>query len=482
MHQLSGLDATFLSLETDNAPMHIAGVAILDARTPTGRFGLDELKTMLVARLDRSRTFTERLVEVPLKLGTPYWTEDESFDIDRHVERTQLPEPGGWRELSALVSWELARKLPRDRPLWQMLFVEGVDGIEGVPKDSVAVISRIHHAAVDGVSGSDILSALFDLSPTPPPDASGGPARPTKSSQENARPNRLGLLRKTGKNLVDAPGAITGVVGKTVKGLVQSGAIWGLKKVKPPPLPFTAPRTRLNVPIHPERVWSPALLSLDRIKEIRRSTDATVNDVVLAICAGALRRYLLSKDDLPDKPLVAMVPISVRAEDERGAMGNQVSAMLVSLATDIADPLERLRKLRQDTTGSKIYHHAIGARTLSGYSELIPFALGGLGARLYTRMHLADRHKPIFNLVITNVPGPQIPLYIGGARLLTHIGSAPIFDGVGLILPIFSYDGTLTIGATSDRAIMPDIHVFTRYLRESLDELFEAAERDAEVR
>lgn len=478
MKQLSGLDSAFLYLETENAPMHIGGVSILDPRTPDGLFTLDTLRKVLAARLHRSRTFTERLASVPLNLGKPYWVEDESFDLDRHLERTQLPEPGGWRELSALTAWELGQVLPRDRPLWKMLLVEGVDGIEGVPKGSVAIIGRIHHAAIDGVSGSELLSALFDLTPQPDDLAAEAAEAPAGSATESAgRPSGAKLLGKSGKNLIGIPKAIPGTLGETVKGLVRSGAVWGLKKIKLPPLPFTAPRTRLNVPISGERVWSPALLSLDRIKAIRKTAGGTVNDVVLALCAGALRHYLQDKEDLPEKPLVAMVPISVRAEDERGAMGNKVSAMLVSLATDEDDPAVRLEKIRASTSDSKIHHQAIGARTLSDVGEFIPFALAGVGTRLYTRMHLADKLKPIFNLVITNVPGPQVPLYVGGARLLAHVGFAPIFDGVGLILPIFSYAGTLAIGATSDRSIMPDVEVFAGYLETSLDELEEAVGR-----
>ncbi|MEE8524517.1 MAG: wax ester/triacylglycerol synthase family O-acyltransferase [Thermoanaerobaculia bacterium] len=497
MKQLSGLDSAFLYLETDNAPMHIGGVSILDPRTPDGRFTLDTLRRVLAARLHRSRTFTERLASVPLNLGKPYWIEDESFDLERHLERTQLPEPGGWRELSALTAWELGQLLPRDRPLWKMLLVEGVDGIEGVPPGSVAIIGRIHHAAIDGVSGSELLSALFDLTPEPvaarpgapqpgapqpgapqPDDLAEAAAAPAESSGKSAdKPSGAKLLGRSGKNLIGIPKAIPGTVGETVKALIRSGAVWGLKKVKPPPLPFTAPRTRLNVPLSGERVWSPALLSLDRIKAIRKAAGGTVNDVVLAICAGALRHYLEDKEDLPEKPLVAMVPVSVRAEDERGTMGNKVSAMLVSLATDEDDPAVRLRKIRDSTTDSKIHHQAIGARTLSDVGEFIPFALAGVATRLYTRMHLADKLKPIFNLVITNVPGPQVPLYVGGAKLLVHVGFAPIFDGVGLILPIFSYAGTLAIGATSDRCIMPDLDVFTRHLETSLDELEQAVGR-----
>lgn len=465
MQQLTGLDAAFLYLETPNAPMQIGGISIIDPETPDGRFNLDKLRDLLSSRIHTSRTFTQRLMEVPLKLGKPYWIEDEDFDIDRHLSRTQLPEPGGWKELSALMAWEFSQPMDRDKPLWEILLVEGLESVEGVPPGSLALISKIHHAAIDGVSGSELMSALYDPSPRP---RSVPPAEP-RGDQEVL--SRTGLLKKSGKHLLQVPKALSGAFGETVKGVVKSGAVWSFKKVKPPPFPFTAPRSRLNSPVTGNRTWSAAILSLERIKAIRHAFDATVNDVVLTICAGALRRYLEEKQDLPRKPLVAMVPISVRSEDERGTMGNQVSAMLVSLATDLDDPLERLRVIHRGATGSKIHHQAIGARTLSDYSQFIPFGLAGAGARLYTRMHLAEKHRPIFNLVITNVPGPQIPLYVAGARLLAHIGAAPIFDGMGLILPIFSYAGNLAIGATSSREIMPDIEVFTGYLGEALDEL-----------
>ncbi|MEM7349315.1 MAG: wax ester/triacylglycerol synthase family O-acyltransferase [Acidobacteriota bacterium] len=465
MQQLTGLDSAFLYLETSNAPMQIGGVSIIDPQTPDGRLDLDRLRELLLSRIHTSRTFTQRLVEVPLKLGKPYWIEDESFDIDRHLERTQLPEPGGWKELCALMAWEFSQQMDRDKPLWELLLVEGLETVEGVPPGSVALISKIHHAAIDGVSGSDLMSALYDPSPEP----RAVPAATPRESQNGLSKGKL--LRKSGRNLLKVPKALSGTLGETVKGVVRSGAAWRFKKVELPPLPFTAPRSRLNSPVSQNRTWSAALLSLDRIKAIRHSVEATVNDVVLTVCAGALRRYLQDKDDLPEKPLVAMVPISVRSEDERGTMGNQVSAMLVSLATDLDDPLERLRVIHRGATDSKIHHQAVGARTLSDYSQFIPFGLAGAGARLYTRMHLAEKHRPIFNLVITNVPGPQIPLYVAGARLLAHAGAAPIFDGMGLILPIFSYAGNLAVGATSCREIMPDIDVLTGYLVDSLNEL-----------
>lgn len=465
MDQLSGLDASFLYLETPNAPMHIGGVSIIDPETPNGPFDLSMLRDLLLSRIHTSRTFTQKLVEVPLKLGKPYWTEDDDFDIDRHLQRTQLPEPGGWKELSALMAWEFSQILERDKPLWELVLVEGLETVEGIPPGSLALISKIHHAAIDGVSGSEIMSALYDPTreprPVPPPEP-----RPPETLLSRSK-----LVRRSGRSLLKVPRELSSTVGETVKGVVRSGAAWGLKHVHPPPFPFTAPRSRLNVAVTRNRTWSAAILSLDRIKEIRRSVDATVNDVVLTVCAGALRRYLLGKEGLPEKPLVAMVPISVRTEDERGSMGNQVSAMLVSLATDVDDPSERLRIIHESAISSKIHHQAIGARTLADYSQFIPFGLAGAGARLYTRMHLAEKHRPIFNLVITNVPGPQVPLYVAGARLLAHVGAAPLFDGMGLILPIFSYAGHLAIGATSSREIMPDVDVFTDYLKSSLDEL-----------
>ena len=465
MDQLTGLDSAFLYLETSNAPMHIGGVSIVEAQTPNGPFELSMLRDLLASKIHTSRTFTQRLVGVPFKLGNPYWINDEELDLDRHLSRTQLPEPGGWKELSALMAWEFSQPLERDKPLWEILFVEGLETVTGVPPGSVALISKIHHAAIDGVSGSEIMSVLYD--PSPEPRVMEPPAR----SEPREKPSGSGLLRRSGRNLLRVPRALGGALGETLRGVVKSGTVWGLKRIKPPPFPFTAPRSRFNVSVGHDRSWSAAILSLERIKAIRKQADATVNDVVLTICAAALRRYLIEKGDLPKKPLVAMVPISVRTEDERGTMGNQVSAMLVSLATDVEDPLERLRLVHESATGSKVHHQAIGARTLADYSQFIPFGLAGVAARLYTRMHLAEKHRPIFNLVITNVPGPQVPLYVAGARLLAHVGAAPIFDGMGLILPIFSYAGGLAIGATSSREIMPDIDVFTGYLADALDEL-----------
>lgn len=469
MKQLSGLDSAFLYLETATSPMHIGGVSILEPDTEEGPFTLDKLKALMASRLHTCRTFTEKLAEVPLNLGRPYWVEDPDFALDRHVERTQLPEPGGMEELRALVEWELAQPLERDRPLWHLLLVEGLDRVRGVPPGSLALISRIHHAAIDGVSGSEMMAALFDASPRPRD-------LPAAAPRDGAAelPSGLELLAKAGKNLLPGAREIGGVVGDALKGVIRSGATWALERVELPPLPFGAPASPFNAKVSKRRIWDCVHLPMQRLKAVRKATSATVNDVVLTICAGALREYLIGRGELPEQPMVAMVPISVRAEDEKGAMGNQVSAMLVSLATDCAEPKERLDRVMRSAYDSKVYNRAVGARTLTDTSKIVPFSVAGLATRFYTRTQLAEKHRPIFNLVITNVPGPDIPLYVAGAKLLAHAGMAPIFDGMGLILPVFSYNGRISIGVVSCPEMLPDPFHFTSLFEPSLAALEKA--------
>jgi WS/DGAT/MGAT family acyltransferase len=336
----------------------------------------------------------------------------------------------------------------------------------------VAILGKVHHAAIDGVSGAEILGALFSPHPeTPPPSAPRRGAEPAGSPEP--RPGSWELLKETGKHWLGAPRAVPDAVGRVVQAVAGAGAAWALHRVQPPPMPWTAPHTILNDPITLERSWDGVVLPLDRLKKIKNLLETTLNDVVLAVCAGALRRWLLERGALPDEPLVAMVPVSVRGEETGSApaAGNQVSAMLVSLATDEERPVKRLRRIHEGARASKIYLQALGARNLTDTSRFIPFSLAGLATRLYTGLHLAERHRPVFNLVITNVPGPQVPLYVGGARLLAHLGAAPVFDGMGLILPVFSYAGTLSIGITSCRSMMPDPSRLAALLREALEEL-----------
>lgn len=462
MSILSGLDAAFLSLETARTPMHIGGVSLIDPRLPDGgRLDYESFRTHVAARARALPVFRRRLATTPLDLGRPSWVDDREPDLDYHLERTSLPEPGGASQLRALASFEFAQPLDRDRPLWKLLWVEGLGEIDGIAPGAIALISRIHHAAIDGVSGAEILSAL--LSPVPPTEA----PRPDEAKP----PGVLDQLGRAGRELVDIPLALPGAVAGAVKGLATGALAAFATKTPLPPLPFAAPVSHFNAPVSAERSWAASVLALARIKAIKDAAGATVNDVVLAICGGALRSWLRERELLPHDPLVAMVPISVRGEDGKGAMGNQVSAMLVSLATDIADAGVRLAAIRDGARAAKIYHRAVGADSLSDSAALVPFGLAGIAARLYTGLHLAEKHRPLFNVVVTNVPGPRSALRLAGAPLVAHAGQAPIFDGVGLILPVFSYAGTISIGITACARLVPRAQGIAEATEVALDEL-----------
>ncbi len=467
MEALSGLDASFLYLESDDVPMNIGGVAILE-----GSLSFDDFLAFLSARVHTVDRLQQKLASVASGVDRPYWVKDPDFDINRHVFRRQLPKPGGWRELRQMASDVFSGQIDRDKPLWEFVFVEGVDSIAQTPPGSVALISKIHHAGFDGKSGADLMSMLFDISPTPrepQPNEEGG------TSEELGT---LGLLGQSALNMVARPGKIPGLLWDAGKSALKASYMARIEGLPSPKMPFSAPASPLNTTVEHQRRWDSAVLELRRVKALRKGVKgASLNDAVLTICAGALRRYLLEKQALPNEPLVAMVPVSTRTDDEKNAMGNQVSAMYVALATDLEDPIARFKQIVENTTAQKRYQNALDARSLMGFAELIPFGLAGTAARLYSKMALAKRHKPFFNVVITNVPGPPIPVYLSGHKLLVNMGTAPIFDGMGLIMPVFSYDNTLSISPTSADNIMPDIEIFARYLRESALELESAVEQ-----
>jgi diacylglycerol O-acyltransferase len=467
MEELSGLDASFLYLETPKIPMHIGGVSIIE-----GSLKFDDFRQFVQDRLHNVDKLTQKLAMVPMSLDRPYWVEDPDFDLSLHLHRTALPRPGGWKELRYLAARLFAQQLDRERPLWEFIFVEGLDSIPQVPKGSVAMISKVHHAGFDGKSGADLMTMLYDVSPKPRPVT---PALP-KVIEEI--PGPVDLMAKSAYHFLTRPGKLPGLLWDTGKSTLKAGYLTRSQGVTLPTMPFSAPKTRFNDTVESARVWNSAILDINRVKALRKVVQgATLNDVILAICAGALRRYLLKKNELPDKPLVAMVPISTRTGEEKNAMGNQVSAMYVQLATDIEDPIKRLEKIYHNTVIGKLYQEAIDAKSLMGYAELIPFGLAAVAARFYTRAAIAKRHNPFFNVVITNVPGPQIPLYLAGHKLIVTMGTAPIFDGMGLIMPICSYNGTISISPTSAANLMPDLDEFTRYILQSANELEEAAQQ-----
>ncbi len=463
MQQLSGMDAEFLYLETSKAPMHIGSVYIC---TPPqdGPMSFENFKSYLASRLHVSRTFRQRIVESPLNLGHPYWVEDPHFDLNNHVFHTALPKPGGRKELKALAAMAFARTLDRTKPLWNITFVEGLDGMEDVPAGSFALIFKVHHAAIDGGSGVEMMSALLDVNPNPPK------SKPSKAWVPERIPNNVELLAKNYFQVFGTPFRLARFVYDTAQRTVGVAKQVIDNSIQAPPFPFTAPKTLFNTTVSAGRVFGGVELSLEKIKAIKnQEEDLTVNDVVLAICAGAFHKYLSFRKKLPQKPMIAMAPISVRSRNQKGQMGNQVSAMLVSLATNEPDPVKRLRLIHESARASKVYSQAMEATRLM---EFIPSTLASLASRLYTSMKLAERHSPFYNLVITNVPGPPMPIYLNGAKLVSHYGTAPILDGLGLLLVVFSYAGKVTISATSTPEIIPDLDRFMAYMHESIEELY----------
>ncbi|KQS01334.1 hypothetical protein ASG11_16745 [Sphingomonas sp. Leaf357] len=462
MLQLSGQDASFVYLETPHTPMHIGSVGIYDPSTAPGGFvRFKDILKFIGERLQGARSFRQRLVRVPFDLDHPYWIEDPEFDIEYHVRHIALPKPGDWRQLCIQVARLHARPMDLNKPLWEFTIVEGLDNVEGLPPGCFALVSKVHHAAIDGMSGVEMSAAVHDLDPgmTPPEgEDQWGP---------EDMPNVADLLMRSYFNSLRQPMKIVETIGRSLPGMAKLTASVSKGDVS---LANTkmAPKTRFNAKVSAHRVWDAVPFKLADVRAMKEAVPgATVNDVILAVVGGGLRKYLDDKGELPVESLTAMAPISVRGEGEKAALGNLVSAMVVPLGTQIADPLERLRYVHEAAVNSKEMTNAVGARTLADYSQLVPAGLAGLAARLYTRVGAANAHAPVYNTVVTNVPGSRVPMYFCGAKMVAMYGTAPVFDSMGLINPIYSYGDTIAISFTCDRAMMPDPDAYADALRHS---------------
>jgi diacylglycerol O-acyltransferase len=472
MEMLSALDATFIYLESEHSPMAIGGVYIIDASEAPDSFSYDSWYALVKSRLKLSTVFRQRLVEVPLDLSFPYWIRDPDFDLDSHLPRVILPGPAGMSELMNMSANIWGQTLDREQPLWDITFVEGINNIAEISKGSFALITRVHHAAVDGKASTEMMTALLDVTA----DIRVVEGEDTWTPEEY--PSNIGVITrswsKAGRKVAD----LAGFVGKAALDTVHLRSDKNLKKIEPPPRLLSAPASIFNQPISSDRTFWGKNFDFERIRAIRKAVPGvTINDVVLAICAGGLRRYLANRDELPVKPLVAMAPISVRGEVE--GTGNQVSAMLVSLATDIEGALDRLIHIRANTQRSKLQASALPANKIT---EFLPSETLAAAARVYTRTRLGGHHRPFFNVTITNVPGPPMPLYAAGARIHSAYGMAPILDGLGLILVVVSYFGRISIGISSCQQIVPDPHNMAECFADSLDELELAVSRAEPVK
>ena len=449
MRQLSAQDASFLYLDSQGAHLHLTGVYIYDQTTaPGGIVRHKDILKYVESRLHTSPIFRQKLVSLPLSVDYPYWVDDEDFDLEFHIRHIALPEPRDWRQLCILIARIHSRPLDLSRPPWQMHLVEGLDNIKGIPKGAFAIISKYHHAAIDGASGTEIISGLHSTTPEYDPDPQPQPWEPER------QPSWIGLMARAAVNNIREPFQLAKATAATLPAISQSLLKGELPEIN---LADRVPDTRFNRPVSPQRVVEGVTFKLQQLADIRKVVPgATVNDVVLAICGGALRCYLEEKDELPEDSLIAMAPINTRSPDEVGVAGNVLATMSVPLYTDIADPLARLRAVREATADAKETEHAISARQMTDITKHIPSATMALAGRLVTGLGLGHRAMRLCNCTVTNVPGVQQPLYFNGAKLIKSTGFAPVIDGVGLIISAISYNGEIIFSFTGCREITPD--------------------------
>jgi diacylglycerol O-acyltransferase / wax synthase len=478
VQQLSGLDAAFLALETANSTAHIGGVSILDP-TDAPTLDLARLTELMSERLPLVPVLRRRLRHVPFGLDQPYWMDDPDFDIEYHVRELALPRPGSDGQLNEQIARLHARPLDRRRPLWEIYLITGLaDG-------RIVVYTKLHHSAVDGVSGAELLTILLDLSPE------GRELPPLDESPPVGVPHPFALVARAARRLTLRPVELVRITNGVVRALPNLapaigafvGEALGLNRGDGgiiENLTGLAPTTPFNGSITPHRRVAFRSVDLDTVKAVKNAHGISVNDVVMAMCAGALRRWLVDHDALPDSPLVAMIPVSVRDDQSKGAMGNKVSAMLVRLPTHLDDPYERLRVAHEATTIAKSKHAAIPQGLVDSVTEFAPPALIARAARVVFATGLLHRVPP-FNLCISNVPGPNIPVYMGGCRLLAQYPVSVIADGQGLNITLVGYLGRLHFGLLACRELVPDIDTLAGYIAEELDVLAKVvAERDAD--
>jgi WS/DGAT/MGAT family acyltransferase len=480
MRQLTSLDAQFLALENSRQTGHVAGLAIYDtSTTKSGRLTCAEMKDLVSSRLHLLPPLRWRLVEVPLRLDYPYWVDDTDFDLDFHIRELALPSPGDDQQLAEQIARLHSRPLDRARPLWELYVISGLQS------GHTAVYTKIHHAVIDGVSGAEITGMLLDLTsdapPTPPPTDQPKTAGRTPGQWEmlgravaglpryplrvvKAIPTAIPNLEETQFSAI--PGAATlGRIAGRIEGLVSGD---GNRVVRSG---LEAQKTSFSGRISAHRRFAFGQLDLDRVKAVKTAYECTVNDVVVTMCAAAVRRWLLEHDELPEQPLVTQIPVSVRTTDQAGTYGNRILLLGAPLFTDIADPVERLRATQRELRVMKERHRAMPAELLADVNHFVPPALFSRAARATFALATSSVGRPQWNLVVSNVPGPQFPLYCAGARLVAHYPVSVITDGMGLNITAMSYDGHIDVGVIADRDQMSDIWCIVEWLDEALVEL-----------
>ena len=481
MNHLSALDALFLQLESPQTPMHVGGLILLQKPAKHRGSFLRDFRQHIEARLHLAPLFTRKLMFMPLNLANPVWLHDDDVDLDYHIRSLTLPKPGTQSQLETCIAKLHTTLLDRDRPLWEFYVIEGLKSGE------VAFYCKMHHAALDGQGGVALAQALLDTDPVPrivlPADqpAHGGMKLSAAKMLSAAFRNTVAQYSRIARAL---PGAVrvAGAIGAAAlakraaakssareAGNVDSGASVNLKALIPKGA-LLGPRTAWNVALRAPRVFVTLRLPLDEVKRIAKQFDAKLNDVVLAICSGALRRYLAAHGGIPDKPLIGAVPASLRAPGDT-SQNNQVTMMLVSLATNKADALQRLKLIGAASTKAK--------SLTGGMKSVIPTDLPSLGVpwlmslftSLYNNPAVANRIPVLANLVISNVPGPQVALYLAGAKMMSYYPVSIAAHGLGLNITVQSYNGGLDIGIIACKNAVPDLRLVAQFLEEAHEEL-----------
>ncbi len=470
MRQLSGSDAFFLYSDKPGRHQHVSTIYLYDPSTAsTGDINFQVILEHVRARLGTSRIFRQRLVKVPLNLDYPYWIYDKHFDLEFHVRHIALPQPGDWRQFCILASRLHARPLDMRRPVWEMYVIEGLDNVSFLPKGAFAVIVKVHHVALDDVSEDDFTVALHDLEAAPETDEV---KRRWFSEQE---PGAWQLLALAWFN-------------NTIK-FIETGQSWldrmpvfGGHPVDPDDvLHFDqqrAPRTRFDDRISPHRVLAPFTFELQEVEAIKAAIpDVTLNDVVLAICSGALRHYLSARKELPARSLYAMVPLHVHDESDEGVPGHRVQLIRVSMMTHLQDPLERLAAIREEMAEARALQ-PISAEEMSDMQDVLPSTAMTLAAQtIGARLGPGKQYRANHNTVVSIHPGPTRTLFLCGARLVGFTSMAALMDNLGLNHTATTYDGKLTIAPVADRRMMPDPAFYYECLRASWSDLQDAAAR-----
>lgn len=462
MERLSGLDAFFLYIETPAMHTHVALTAVLDPSTMPGGYSFEAIRQHFAERVHLVRPFRKKVVEVPLRVHHPVWVDDTDFDIDRHLKRVAVPAPGGLRELSELVGHIASIQLARNKPLWEVWVIEGLaDG-------RIAFVAKVHHSAMDGASGAELLPAFLDLEPQPSDRVEPPPFRPS------AAPDEWELFGASAIERARSLASLPSLVRSTVQSITRIRRD-RRETQNAAGTPLTAPPTVLNGPITPQRSVAFARVPLDRVKEIKNAYGATVNDVLMATCALAMRRYLEGCKDLPDEPLVTACPVSVRTEDQRGEQNNRLSVMFTKLHTDIADPVACLLATQRTASAAKTEHELIGPYTLGAWAELADPMAARVASTIYSNANLAARHRPALSFILSNIPGPPFPVYLAGAEMERAYPMGPVLEGAGLNVTMLSYRDSVDFGFLGATELLPDIWDLAEAVPVAFEELHDAA-------